>query len=297
MVCCGLTTVDVTQVVERVPGPDEKVVASSLAVEVGGPAANAARTAAALGAPTTLLTALGTGALAGLARAELATAGVTVLDLADDGAPPVSTVLVTRRTGERAVVSTNAVGRRVAAPPPDALDGAGALLVDGHLLGAQVSLATAARARGAAVILDGGSWKDGLEALLAHVDLAVLSADLVPPGLTRTVRTLDDDTVLAAVARLGPALVARSHGGGPVAVLHDGARTELSVPAVEVVDTLGAGDVLHGATAAALAAGATWPDALGEGIAVASRSVQHPGALGWAATGARTRSDLPGGSG
>ncbi|GAA4286838.1 PfkB family carbohydrate kinase [Georgenia daeguensis] len=297
MVCCGLTTIDVTQVVERVPGPDEKVVAASLAVEVGGPAANAARTAAALGAPTTLVTALGTGTLSDLARAELAAAGVTVLDLADDGAPPLSTVLVTRGTGERAVVSTNAVGRRVAAPPPDALDGAGALLVDGHLLAAQTALAAAARARGTTVILDGGSWKDGLEALLADVDLAVLSADLVPPGPTRAAGTPDDDAVLGAVARLGPALVARSHGGGPVAVLHDGVRTQLSVPAVEVVDTLGAGDVLHGATAAALAAGAPWLDALAEGIEVASRSVRHPGALGWAAAGARTRSAPPGGSG
>lgn len=297
MVCCGLTTIDVTQVVERVPGPDEKVVASSLAVEVGGPAANGARTAAALGAPTTLVTALGAGGLADLARAELAAAGVTVLDLADDGDPPVSTVLVTRGTGERAVVSTNAVGRRVAAPPPDVLDGAGALLVDGHLLGAQVRLAEAARAAGTAVILDGGSWKDGLEALLAHVDLAVLSADLVPPGAASTAGTPDDDAVLAAVARLGPALVARSHGGGPVAVLHDGARTKLSVPAVEVVDTLGAGDVLHGATAAALAAGEPWLDALASGVTVASRSVQHPGALGWAAAAARTSADRPAGSG
>jgi sugar/nucleoside kinase (ribokinase family) len=296
VVCCGLTTIDVTQVVERVPAPDEKVVASSLAVEVGGPAANAARTAAALGAPATLVTALGTGTLADLARAELAGAGVTVLDLADDGAPPLSTVLVTRRTGERAVVSTNAVRRRVAVPPSDVLDGAGALLVDGHLLDAQVSLAAAARAGGIAVILDGGSWKDGLEALLAHVDLAVLSADLLPPGVSRTAGTPDDDTVLAAVARLGPAFVARSHGGGPVAVLHDGARTELAVPAVEVVDTLGAGDVLHGATAAALAAGEPWLEALANGVAVASRSVQHPGALGWATAGGRTRSDLRGGS-
>ncbi|PFG38371.1 sugar/nucleoside kinase (ribokinase family) [Georgenia soli] len=284
MVCCGLTTLDVTQVVDRVPGADEKVVAHSLAVEVGGPAANAARTAATLGRSTTLVTALGSGPLAGLARDELVAAGVAVVDLADDGDPPVSTVLVTRGTGERAVVSTNAVGRAVATPAPEVLDGAAVLLVDGHLLAAQTALAGAARARGTTVVLDGGSWKDGLDDLLPHVDLAVLSADFLPPWLDSDAGTERRDAeVLTAVAGRGPRLVARSHGGSPVSVLHEGAFLELPVPAVEVVDTLGAGDVLHGAVTAALASGAAWADALARGVEVASLSVGHAGAMGWAA--------------
>ena len=49
LVCCGLTTLDMTQVVERLPAPDEKVTALSLDVDLGGPAANAATTAVALG--------------------------------------------------------------------------------------------------------------------------------------------------------------------------------------------------------------------------------------------------------
>ena len=49
MVCCGLATLDVVQVVDALPGADEKVVARSLAVTFGGPAANAAATAVALG--------------------------------------------------------------------------------------------------------------------------------------------------------------------------------------------------------------------------------------------------------
>jgi sugar/nucleoside kinase (ribokinase family) len=176
------------------------------------------------------------------------------------------------------VVSTNAVGRRTLAPPAGVLDGAGALLVDGHLQPAQVALARAARARGVVVLLDGGSWKPGLDELLATVDLAVLSADFTVPGGAAD--------VLAAVAALGPALVAQTHGAGPVEVLEAGRRYALDVPAVpaaEVVDTLGAGDVLHGAVASHLAAGASWRGALARGTEVASRSVRHPGALGWAA--------------
>ncbi|KAE8763958.1 PfkB family carbohydrate kinase [Georgenia thermotolerans] len=288
VVCCGLTTLDVTQVVDRLPAADEKLVARSLAVEVGGPAANAARTAAALGADVILVTALGPGPVADLVRAQLAAAGVRVVDVAADAAgPALSTVLVTAGTGERAVVSTNAVGRPTSPPPPAVLDGAGALLVDGHLLPAQVALAREARARGVAVLLDGGSWKPGLEELLGHVDLAVVSADLAVPAPVAGGAGAPAGTtgVPAAVAALGPVMVAQTHGAGPVAVLEKGRRYALEVPAVppgEVVDTLGAGDVLHGAVAFHLAAGASWRNALARGTRVASRSVRFAGALGWA---------------
>ncbi|TRW44894.1 PfkB family carbohydrate kinase [Georgenia yuyongxinii] len=288
VVCCGLTTLDLTQVVDRVPAADEKVVARSVTVDVGGPAANAARTVGALQHPVTLVTALGAGPVADLARELLAAEGVEVVDVAaDDGAPALSTVLVTAGTGERAVVSTNAVGRATAAPPGDVLDRAGALLVDGHLLAAQTALAREARARGAVVLLDGGSWKPGLEDLLAHVDVALLSADFtLPPELTGDARARD--AVLDAAARLGPVFVAQSHGQDPIRVLAEGRRYTLPVPHVpaeEVVDTLGAGDVLHGVTAMHLANGASWRNAVARGARVASRSVRYAGALGWAAGG------------
>lgn len=84
---------------------------------------------------------------------------------------------------------------------------------------------------------------------------------------------------------LGPSLVAQSAGGGPVGVLRVGRPAEVLQPppvaAADLVDTLGAGDVLHGATAAALATGADILTALREGVVRASESVRHRGALGW----------------
>lgn len=302
LVCCGLATLDVVQVVDRLPAADEKVVAERLDVTFGGPAANAAATAVALGVRTVLVTALGTGPVADLVRAGLVAAGVEVVDLLDGpGTPAVSTVLVTRGTGERAVVSVNAVGvpdLSGAARRLDVLDGATALLVDGHHLGAAQVLAAAAR--DLPVLLDGGSWKPGLHGLLAHVDHAVLSADFrlpaagdapdevvaVPDGGVPAADRADD--LLDRVADLGPRFVAQSAGGGPVRILvvgPEGRRPSVlqppTVPASEVVDTLGAGDVLHGATAAALAAGHDVLSALADGVARASESVRHPGALGW----------------
>jgi len=303
LVCCGLTTLDVTQVLDRLPAPDEKVVADGLDVTFGGPAANAAAVAVGLGVPTTLVTALGTGAPADVVRAGLAAAGVDVLDLVPDqpGVLPVSTVLVTRATGERAVVSVN--GARVARlPRPDAdlLARAGALLVDGHHPDAARALAGAARAAGVPVLLDGGSWKPATADLLAVVDLAVLSADFTVPGLAAGderdvgahVSGEAVDALLDDVAARGPWFVARSAGAGPVRVRRAPAggpavRTwlrPLAVPADDVVDTLGAGDVLHGAMAAALARGADALESLGEGVRCATASVRHPGARGWLVT-------------
>nr|WP_169166026.1 PfkB family carbohydrate kinase [Cellulomonas taurus] len=302
LVCCGLVTLDVSQVVEAVPAPDQKVVAEGLAVTFGGPAANAAATAVALGVPARLVTAVGTGPIADLVRAGLADAGVAVTDLAadTDASPPVSTVLITRATGQRAVASVNAVGMPTL-PAPDAglLDRATALLVDGHHLSAAVPLAAEARRRGIPVLLDGGSWKPGLDGLLAHVDHAVLSADFAlpnhaDPGPLAPIQPAeqspvmpagDDDPACAVLLDRWPRVlsVARSAGAGPARLVERGSDPVLlPVPAVaRVVDTLGAGDVLHGAIGAELARGATIGDALRAGIAVATRSTQYPGALGW----------------
>lgn len=315
LVCCGLTTLDVVQVVDAVPTADQKVVARDLQVSFGGPAANAAATAVALGVPSVLVTALGEGPVARLVRDGLRAAGVEVVDLlaGQPGDPALSTVLVTAGTGQRAVVSPNATGRADDLGPATraataVLDAATALLVDGHHLAAALELAGAARRRGLPVLLDGGSWKPGLGPLLEDVDVAVLSADFAVPARpgsggevagretgSRPGATAPD--VLAAVAAYGPRVVARSAGAGPVRVrVHRAAeRTQveqhdelLVVPPLllpdDVVDTLGAGDVLHGAIGAGLARGLDPVAALRAAVPVATESCRHPGALGWVAT-------------
>ncbi|MFB8227679.1 PfkB family carbohydrate kinase [Cellulosimicrobium sp. NPDC055967] len=286
LVCCGLVTLDVVQVVDALPRPDEKVVARSLSATFGGPAANAAATAVALGVPTRLVTAVGDGPLAAVVRRELADCGVDLVDAAGEtagGHLAVSTVLVTRTTGERAVVSTNASGfgdlaARATADGPGLLDGVGprdVLLLDGHLPGLALEMARQARERGTAVVLDGGSWKPDAARMIGLCDAVVVSADFRPPGVGA-------GDVLAAVAALGPLFVARTRGPRAVEVLDAGERYEVAVPEPErVVDTLGAGDVVHGAFAAGRSRGASWRAALEEAVVVASRSVEHPGARGW----------------
>lgn len=293
VLACGLAVLDVVQTVDHVPAPDEKLVADDLLVAAGGPAANAAVTAAALGMGVRLVTRVGDSPLGRLVASDLAAHQVDLLDLAGlDDVPAISTVLVTRGTGQRAVVSVNATRSTAAPLTRDEAAGlvadADAVLVDGHQLDLAVPVAAAARDAGVPVLLDGGSWKPGLERLVALVDWAVLSADLAVPAevvLGRRSRASSAADPVAAVARLGPGVVARSRGGAPIDVLDATGRRTVAVPEAEVADTLGAGDVLHGALAAWLATRgrAAVDEALAWAATVASASVTAPGTRAWLA--------------
>ncbi|MEU6607261.1 PfkB family carbohydrate kinase [Streptomyces shenzhenensis] len=243
----GLCTLDVVQLVDHVPGPDEKLTAHDQLVAAGGPAANAAAGFAHLGGRARLLTGLGRHPLALTAAADLTALGVTVDDLAAGTAEPpaVSSVLVTAASGRRAVASTNAGRHRLTAP-----DGLGALVagcdiveLDGHHMELAIAVARAARAAGRPTVLDGGSWKEGTQTLLSSVDVAVCSADFRPPGARTPARTL------AYLHEQGVTWAAVSGGAAPLVWSGPDGQGVVEVPPTAVADTLGAGDFLHGAFA------------------------------------------------
>lgn len=240
----GLATVDLIHRVEHPVAVNQKVTALSQEIVAGGPAANAAVTFALLGGEAVLITDLGRHPLAELARQDLVAFGVGVRPVEPDhpAVPAVSSIRVLDATGERSVVSVNTAARTVAAPGwlPDAMDGAAVLLLDGHHPFLALAAARAARDRSVPVVLDAGSWKPVLTDLLPLVDIAICSADFRLPGAT--------DAVPGLLAR-GVRQVVISRGGAPLLWWADGRAGEIPVPDVDVRDTLGAGDVLHGAFA------------------------------------------------
>ncbi|GAB3585901.1 PfkB family carbohydrate kinase [Amycolatopsis endophytica] len=263
----GLCTVDLVQRVAELPSPGEKV--QSLAVEVaaGGPATNAAVTVAALGEEAVLVTALGTHPLAGLARADLAAHGVRVVDTAPGRAEPpaVSAVAVRDRDGERTVVSRNAA-RIEGAMPSEIPDDVRVVLVDGHLPRLALGVARWARERGIPVVLDAGSWKPVLEELLPLVDIAACSAHFRAPG-----PGLRERGVPTVVVTAGP---------GPVRWETVDDAGEIDVPEVRALDTLGAGDVWHGALACGVGRFGL-PEAIRFANEVAAEKVRHAGPRAW----------------
>lgn len=272
-------TLDVVQRVERLPGPNEKVVASSADVAAGGPATNAAVTFAALGGRATLLTAVGASGIRPVVVDDLTHHHVAVLDAAapDHPGPAISAVNVVAGTGDRSVVSRNAEQARIDPPAdlPERVQDAGVVLVDGHLPGlahAVVGMAASARIP---VVLDGGSWKPAIADLLPLVDAAVCSADFTVPGCTG---------VAASAQHLldtGVPFVAFTDGPRPVRWWTGQASGAVDVPSVTTRDSLGAGDAFHGAFAFAIASCADPVEALRLAVDVAAVRVQHAGPRTW----------------
>ncbi|MFJ3415886.1 PfkB family carbohydrate kinase [Streptomyces sp. NPDC086082] len=283
----GLCTLDVIQLVDHAPGANEKLTALQQVVAAGGPAANAAVTFAHLGGTPRLLTAIGAHPWGAGVVADLAALGVTVSDLAADSPDPpaVSSVLVTASTGDRAVASTNATAHRLT--PPDDLD---ALVTDcdlvefdGHHMDLALAAARSARALGRNTLFDGGSWKPGTQDLLPYLDVAVCSADFHPPGTTTPADTL------RFLREHGVTWAAVSRGADPIVWTGPDGEGVVDVPSVKVADTVGAGDVLHGALARHLAGSRPTPEsfagALRAAAAVASRACASFGTRAWMGEG------------
>lgn len=252
----GLLTLDIIYSVERLPQPNEKIVAFDDLVVAGGPATNAAIAYRHFNRRATLLAGLGHHPLARQLADDLAGLGVTLVDLTPDSAapPPVSSILVTR-DGDRAVVSLNAQrqqAEREAAAYGKSLEKllstTGVVLVDGHQMAVGIAVAQAAQMRRIPVVVDGGSWKPGFDQLLRHSNYAICAARFRPPGCA----TLAESAQY--LRQLGVDHVAFTQGGDPILYWQGDRRQEIPVPQIQPVDTLGAGDIFHGAFCHALTA-------------------------------------------
>jgi sugar/nucleoside kinase (ribokinase family) len=242
----GITTLDLIYGVSHVPQANEKQTAAALEIAAGGPATNAAVTFRHLGNKAKLLSVLGQHPLTALVRADLDAQQVELLDLEPERTDPplLSSILVTEGTGDRAVVSRNAINLQaeVNQIPPNVLESVDIVLIDGHQLAVSVAIAQAAQQQNIPVVLDGGSWKPGLEKVLPFVNYAVCSANFLPPGC-------DGQAEVVAYLRnamTSPA-IAITRGGATIAYFTQGHSGEIAVPKIQPVDTLGAGDIFHGA--------------------------------------------------
>lgn len=287
----GLITLDLIYLTEQLPTANQKIVALDSTLAAGGPATNAAVAFRVLGNSATVMGVAGQHPLTQIAIADLAQQQVAIADLnpAWTDPLPTSSILVTRTTGERAVVSLNAT-RTQASPhqmPPDCWQGMQVVLVDGHQMAVGQAIARQAREQGIPVIADCGSWKPGFEQVLPWVDYAICSANFLPPDCAVVEAIHPGDPVMQA-KRVGDRLsafgiphIAVTQGGSPIQVFSQGQHIQIPVPSIRPVDTLGAGDILHGAFCHFILETQDFTDALTQAAAIASRSCQFFGTRQW----------------
>ncbi len=287
VVVLGSANTDMTVAAARLPVPAETITGRSFSLGLGGKGLNQAVASARLGASTAFVGRVGTDAFSEQLRVGLLTAGVDVSDLADDPAHPsgVAVVLV-QDGGQNSIVvvpgANGAVGATELAKLKARLPQTCVLVLQLEVpMSTVVASVELAGEHGVTVLLDPApAQADGLPSQLyaSHVILTpneVEAAALVGFELT------DEDTFVRAAREL------LSRGAGGV-VLKLGARGlcwatggkigRQPTPTVRVEDTVGAGDAVNGALAAALAAGASLQHATRQAAVAGALAVTKVGA-------------------
>jgi sugar/nucleoside kinase (ribokinase family) len=247
----GLSTLDIIQRVEKLPGPNAKATALRQDVAGGGPGLNAAVVFAALGGRATLLTRLGSSGIARLVHDDVTSHCVDVLDVADgEYVPAVSTIVVQDATGDRRVVSTDARGgapgrrpvplhERQVAERLQELEDIDVVHLDGHHPDLAMAVARWAQGRVALRVIDAGRWKAVLAELVPLCTDVICSADFEVPG--------EHQDPLSWLLSNGVGLAALTDGDAAVRWATPSAHGTVNPAPTSVVDTLGAGDFFHGA--------------------------------------------------
>ena len=272
VVVVGSVNVDLVASVPALPGPGETVVGPAVERHGGGKGANAAVAAARLGARVALIGAVGDDDLGAGALAELRGEGVDVERVAVlAGVPTGAALIVVDTAGENQIAvgagANHALEPRVVvAALRERLDGCGCVVVSAELDDACVLAAVrTALDAGVPCVLNPAPARDGLGDALALGPIvtpnAGEAAQLPPPA--------------------GPVVETRGAEG----VVVDGG-TAIWAPAVDAVDTTGAGDTLTGALAVRLAAGDDLEAAARYAVVAAALSVTAAGARGGMPTAA-----------
>ena len=258
----GSITLDFVYLVGQFPSANQKVVASDRTIAAGGPATNAAVAFSALGNRGTAMGVLGCHPIAELIRSDLANCGVDIVDLQPDrpDPPTVASIVVTASTGERAVISTKIAtpqhsGDLLLSNPSqntqtDILERIDVILIDGHQMEVSEAIAQQAKKQGIPVVIDGGSWKPGFERVLRWADYAICSANFLPPNCSKSSNLnhrQKREYIFTYLHNIGIPHIAITDGENPIQAWNHGQEFKVNVPQIKAVDTLGAGDIFHGA--------------------------------------------------
>jgi sulfofructose kinase len=274
VLCVGHASHDLVFSVPHHPEADEKIFAEALINCGGGPAANAAVTVARLGFAAAFAGYLGNDLYGDAHLEEFRREGVFTGLIARGPSPtPLSAILV-KPDGRRALVNYKGDTRILPAGRIDfSTIAPKVVLFDGHEPELSESLSAWTKNRSVPTLLDAGSLHPGTERLMFAVDYLVCSEKFARQWLGEDC----PDRALSALGERSPAVVITLGERGLI-WKKDGATGSLPAFPVDALDTTGAGDAFHGAFAAALAAGQSWPDLLRYASAVGALCCTRLGA-------------------
>jgi sulfofructose kinase len=274
VLCMGCATMDYIFSVRELPREPLKFRARDFKAVGGGNAATAAVAIARLGGRAHLIARLGDDSTGDAILRELDGYGVesSLVRRFAGCASLLSSILIDEK-GERQIVSY--FDPKISHEPdwlPQIPAGIGAVLADAHWLAGDLELFRRAAAAGIPTILDADMPSCAPELIRAST-VAAFSA----PGLEAATGAREIPEGLQIAARMGGGVMMVTDGAAGVFWLEGGEVRHHPAYRVEAVDTLGAGDVFHGAFALALAEGQAIDGAVAFASAVAAIKVTRFG--------------------
>lgn len=240
----GLTTVDLQFLVDAYPASNTKVKATKNGIYAGGPAANAAVAFQYAGGDARLYSVIGNHTLRDFILADLKKSGVEVYDLLPQKPtePVFASIITSEKSGDRTILSYHPqMDSSEIKPSGYATNDVQIALFDGFYMAGAIAFARELKKNNIPLVLDGGSWKEGMEELLPLMDMVICSGDFFPPG------TKSHKEVIRYIKNAGITKIAITRGAKPVLFNSQNAAGEVYVEKTNVIDTLGAGDFFHGA--------------------------------------------------
>jgi len=291
----GAVSVDDVYYVNHYPPSNTKIEIQGVSRRGGGLAGTALVTAARLGARAAYCGVLGDDELSTFTLKELESEGVdcTHVERRPDGRPFHALVIVDSSNGERTILYT---GKGVSEPSPDSITeeligSCQVLFIDHTVVASSFRALEIARRVGATVVADLESRSDPrIEALQASVDHLIVGVDFA----RAITGSADPDEMVRRLSRTNRIVSVVTAGDrGCWWARSDGESHWHAAFDVDVVDTIGCGDVFHGAYAARIAVNDTIENAVHVAAAAAAlkaASAGRAGTLSWTAVEAFLRS-------
>lgn len=255
----GQCSLDYLAFVHKFPGRDSKCPVTNLTVQGGGPVATALVALSRWGVACTMAGVIGDDEAGGKILASLEEEGVDTagLIIRQRSASQFAFITAEKTDGARTVFWQAPTG---APPSPDEIDlaplqEADAFLTDGLFAEASLHAAREAQRRNIPVVVDGGTLRDGMEALALASDHFIASE-----SFGRALAGRDDPReACRRIGALGPSLAAVTLGPRGYVALEDDRWIEGTAHPVNACDTTGCGDVFHAGYVYGLLLG--WPAA------------------------------------
>lgn len=237
---CGLDVV----FYENAPLPPEdyKMKVSDVRSCIGGPAANAAVTFAMLGGESTVLSYIGNSPVGVIVKQQMAELGVKVIDLcADDDVKCISAIYVNKDRATRTILSgRNSIKTlKDFSIVRDLVKDCDFVLYDGHFSQLDDTLLEECKLQNKEIIIDVGAWKSTFDKILRYNPTLICSEVFENEG-KNGIELMDTYGYERVAITRGSRSIFYKTNCMPKA-------EELPVPKVNAIDTLGAGDVFHGA--------------------------------------------------